>query len=380
MPRYAPIRFWRDDVAKRRALDRLLALRRQMQRRGRRRTGATPRCCSPPGTFEISIPTNLGMAHVCRNPSITSLRLSAPGWTWLQFKRSTRIYAPCSSLMGRSSAPTGTTSLPTSPRAPSGNDERIAFLFDKNKGELPQPGGRGRPARERSQKRLIEGKREQFARTPFYATFQARWFKFNLCTVHIYYGEENSGPALARRVGEIDHLAAFLAAQRQQGERGTYISLGDFNVISPEHQTMQALLRHGFTVPESAAQRTHQPLPDQALRPDRAQGPGEAPGDRRIRRARLRSIGLSRRRRGFCRLLSTRCRPASQRGCSEAGRAARLLRRRLAHLADVRSPADVGAAQGRFHRGLSREPEARPRAARRSLADIAGLRCARPSP
>ena len=31
MPRYSPIRFWRDDVAKRRALDRLLALRRQMQ-------------------------------------------------------------------------------------------------------------------------------------------------------------------------------------------------------------------------------------------------------------------------------------------------------------------------------------------------------------
>ena len=31
MPRYVPIRFWRDDVAKRRALDRLLALRRQMR-------------------------------------------------------------------------------------------------------------------------------------------------------------------------------------------------------------------------------------------------------------------------------------------------------------------------------------------------------------
>jgi endonuclease/exonuclease/phosphatase family metal-dependent hydrolase len=125
----------------------------------------------------------------------------------------------------------------------SGNDERIAFLFDKNKvsflnqvGEVVLP-----------DVQLIEGKR-QFARTPFYATFQAGWFKFNLCTVHIYYGED-SGPALARRIEEIDRLTGFMA-DRAKREGGTYIVLGDFNVVSPEHQTMQALLRHGFTVPE----------------------------------------------------------------------------------------------------------------------------------
>lgn len=125
----------------------------------------------------------------------------------------------------------------------SGNDERMAFVFDKNKilfrnqvGEIVLPDAQ-----------LIGGKR-QFARTPFYASFQSGWFKFNLCAVHIYYGRD-SGPELERRIEEIDRLAAFIA-DRAKRESSTFILLGDFNIVSPEHRTMEALTRHGFTIPD----------------------------------------------------------------------------------------------------------------------------------
>lgn len=125
----------------------------------------------------------------------------------------------------------------------SGNSERTAFIFDKSKilfrnivGEIVL-----------SDKNLVGGER-QFARTPFFASFQAGWFKFNLCTVHIYYGQD-TGPGLERRIAEIDSIAGFLAARAKE-DSSTFIVLGDFNIISPEHQTMKALLDHGFVIPE----------------------------------------------------------------------------------------------------------------------------------
>ena len=123
----------------------------------------------------------------------------------------------------------------------SGNSERTAFIFDKSKilfrnivGEIVL-----------TDKQLVGGSK-QFARTPFFASFQAGWFKFNLCTVHIYYGEGAEG--LERRIEEIDRVAGVLAA-RAKDDSGNFILLGDFNIISPEHKTMQALLKHGFVIP-----------------------------------------------------------------------------------------------------------------------------------
>lgn len=98
--------------------------------------------------------------------------------------------------------------------------------------------------------------------------FQSSWFKFSLCTVHIFYGSE-SGADLKHRIQEIERLVAFLA-KRQDAEvradkkateaRGgrfaptqveNYILLGDFNVVSPQHETMQALKSKGFKVPDA---------------------------------------------------------------------------------------------------------------------------------
>jgi len=124
----------------------------------------------------------------------------------------------------------------------SGNRERMVFLFDKSKvsfqniaGEIVLP-----------ITQLVEGER-QFARTPFLVAFQGGWFKFMLCTVHIYYGS-SSGAGLARRIEEIDRIAAFLSKRADDSE-ANYVLLGDFNIVSPEHKTMQALVKHGFIIP-----------------------------------------------------------------------------------------------------------------------------------
>jgi len=99
--------------------------------------------------------------------------------------------------------------------------------------------------------------RQQFSRSPFAVAFQSGWFKFSLCTVHIYYGAE-SGEKLKQRIAEIQQLVRFFAkrqdseskAERDElGNVENYILLGDFNVVSPKHETMVALQSEGFVVP-----------------------------------------------------------------------------------------------------------------------------------
>ena len=103
----------------------------------------------------------------------------------------------------------------------------------------------------------VEEKHLQFARSPFLVAFQSGWFRFSLCTVHIYYGKD-SGAQLQQRIAEIEGLVKFFAdrqdsATKQEkdssGAPENYVLLGDFNVVSPEHKTMAALKSHGFTVP-----------------------------------------------------------------------------------------------------------------------------------
>ena len=140
-----------------------------------------------------------------------------------------------------------------------GNRERMAFLYDSRKvifgglaGEIVLP--------DTKQERAL-----QFARTPFICGFKSGWTKFNLCTVHIYYGKSTATDP--RRVKEIRDLAKFLAKRAKIGtsqperpdgsvtsvrnpEPENLILLGDFNIFSPQDETMQALLAEGFTIPD----------------------------------------------------------------------------------------------------------------------------------
>jgi endonuclease/exonuclease/phosphatase family metal-dependent hydrolase len=143
----------------------------------------------------------------------------------------------------------------------SGNGERMAFLYDSRKvtfgglaGEVVLPDIRG-------QERTL-----QFARTPFLCGFKASWTKFNLCTVHIYYGDAEADDP--RRIKEIEDLAALLAAKarppadqpaRPDGAvtagRNTspenMILLGDFNIFARGDKTFEGLTKAGFEVPEA---------------------------------------------------------------------------------------------------------------------------------
>jgi hypothetical protein len=73
-----------------------------------------------------------------------------------------------------------------------GNRERMAFLYDQRKvrfahmaGEVTIP-----PVEKKVGNKVVEyTPSKQLVRTPFICSFQAGWFRFNLCTVHILYGE-----------------------------------------------------------------------------------------------------------------------------------------------------------------------------------------------
>ena len=124
-----------------------------------------------------------------------------------------------------------------------GGGERMAFIFDRCKiffrkmaGELVLP-----------ESKLID-KKLQFARTPFSVAFQAGWFRFILATVHIYYGATTKNDP--RRVAEIGAVAEFFN-KRAKKEDENYILLGDFNIFNHGDDTMKALERNGFYVPDA---------------------------------------------------------------------------------------------------------------------------------
>jgi endonuclease/exonuclease/phosphatase family metal-dependent hydrolase len=126
-----------------------------------------------------------------------------------------------------------------------GNGERLTFLYDRRKvsfrhiaGELVLPSN------------LMIGK--QFRRTPFTALFQAGWFKFEICTVHIYYGS-GGGAKFKERVEEIKTIASYLGkrAKKSAADERALILLGDFNIVDRKNETMDALVKKGFRVPQA---------------------------------------------------------------------------------------------------------------------------------
>ncbi|MBC8138919.1 MAG: endonuclease/exonuclease/phosphatase family protein [Fibrella sp.] len=124
-----------------------------------------------------------------------------------------------------------------------GNDERVVFIYDTRKvsfrniaGEIVLPNS---------------GKYAgiQFARTPYIVSFQCGWFKFDLCSTHLYYGQA-SGEKYERRVREIQLFSQFMTERAVRTGANTFI-LGDFNVVGPNDPTWDALYAGKFTVPES---------------------------------------------------------------------------------------------------------------------------------
>lgn len=124
-----------------------------------------------------------------------------------------------------------------------GNAERMAFVYDTRKvrfgglaGEIVVP-----PVN----KHTPSG---QYARTPFMVGFRTGWFKFTICTTHIYYGESVADDP--QRIQEIKNLAKHLAAavEKPTAWAKNMILLGDFNIFSTEDETFKALTKPGFQI------------------------------------------------------------------------------------------------------------------------------------
>ena len=126
-----------------------------------------------------------------------------------------------------------------------GGGERMAFIYDKNKVSFKNMA---------SEIVLTKGKQVfetlQFARTPFCVAFQAGWFKFNIATVHIYYGKATDKQIEERRLEEIKKAVEFLS-KRSKEEDLSYILLGDFNIPNCKTDYMSALESEKFFIPDA---------------------------------------------------------------------------------------------------------------------------------
>lgn len=121
-----------------------------------------------------------------------------------------------------------------------GNYERMAFAYNKNRvffrnliGELVLPKG------------ALPGD-EQIGRTPFFASFQAGWFRFTLCSTHIVFEEEAGRPL---REDEIRVIGKELKKRAKDTDE-VHIFLGDMNIENLDDAGMQALRENKFLVPD----------------------------------------------------------------------------------------------------------------------------------
>lgn len=123
-----------------------------------------------------------------------------------------------------------------------GNRERMAFLYNTNKvhfrnliGELVLP-----------KTQLIDGE-DQLARSPFFASFQAGWFRFTLCSAHIVYGGMSKAE-LALRGEEIDTISEILKKRSEKNDE-VYVFLGDLNIENVNDAMFAKLTDNGLSVP-----------------------------------------------------------------------------------------------------------------------------------
>lgn len=234
MVQYSSIRFWKDNAAKTRVIDRLISLRRALdeQVKSKRSEGSILLASWNLRDFDDN-----KFGHGPRlDESYLYIAEIISAFDLVALQEINRGLGPLRKIIDRLGRRDWDYIVTDITEGTSGNQERMAFVFNKHRitfanlaGEVVLPGTSDR----------------QFARTPFVASFQAGWFKFNLCTVHMYYGTGAKGKE--RRVKEIADLAKFVG-ERQEKETEDYILLGDFNVVSPTDDTMKALTDNGFTM------------------------------------------------------------------------------------------------------------------------------------
>jgi len=241
MPYYFPIKHFKDAAESERTADQLLALRRQLRRDIPRRTVDDTLLLA---TWNIRNFDSNRFGHGPRlKESFFYIAEVISAFDLVAIQEVDNDLSALKIVM-RILGPTWDYIVTDTTEGVSGNSERIAFVFDTRKVRFQNIAGEI----VLSDRRLI-GDSKQFARTPFLVAFQSGWFRFMICSVHIYYGAD-SGTKLDRRIEEIQTIASLLS-KRADDESANYVVLGDFNIVSPEHATRAALTDSGFIIPET---------------------------------------------------------------------------------------------------------------------------------
>ncbi len=142
----------------------------------------------------------------------------------------------------------------------SGNNERLAILYDANKlklleeiGEIAFP-----PSRYKFVKLPgINGKFDGFDRTPYLAAFGAGATSLMFVNVHLYYGDEKP-KSIGRRA--LETLAVAKWSDLRKRSRFSFtrelIAMGDFNMpkSKPGDPIFNALTKYGLELPEHSTQ------------------------------------------------------------------------------------------------------------------------------
>jgi endonuclease/exonuclease/phosphatase family metal-dependent hydrolase len=129
-------------------------------------------------------------------------------------------------------------------QGPTGNDERLAFLFDTRR---VKPSGLACEMVvwvEDNPKIAAGALDRQFARTPYAVSFISSDQTFILVTLHVNYGKQ-----AADRIPELKAIAEWLAnwAEREYGWDHNVIALGDFNIDRQDDPLYQAFTSTGLT-------------------------------------------------------------------------------------------------------------------------------------
>jgi endonuclease/exonuclease/phosphatase family metal-dependent hydrolase len=143
---------------------------------------------------------------------------------------------------------------------PTGNDERLGFLYDASKvtllekvGEVAIPPSDHRYIKLPGTQQKFDG----FDRNPYLAAFQSGSFTFLLVNVHLYFGSD-SKISMNRRSLEAYAVARWADLRRKSKNAYTHdiIVLGDFNLPKVEvgDPIYQALTKRGLHLPEHSTE------------------------------------------------------------------------------------------------------------------------------
>jgi endonuclease/exonuclease/phosphatase family metal-dependent hydrolase len=142
----------------------------------------------------------------------------------------------------------------------SGNDERLAFLYDGDKIELLEKVGEIAVSPKDLSKIKLPGITQTFGgfdRNPYIAAFSARNFRFLLVNVHLFFGSEAQAD-VDRRALEAYAAArwADLRAKDKDAYTRDIIALGDFNLpkVEPGDPIYSALRARGLERPPHSTQ------------------------------------------------------------------------------------------------------------------------------